>query len=162
MRHHLVDSPVVRWRNHLTIMGCMQSAVLTEPPGKDWQHATLPGTDGRPYINWTNNGPHPDLCPPPLKMGNIVSRAKLEPTSLVFRASVLPLHHISFPNVTTIPTPTCLCNSLFQRSMQTTTELTRRATWWWGQEFYFLFHAKAGFTTFYIGLMYTHTCSHIC
>ena len=29
-----------------------------------------------------------------MKTGNIVSRAGFEPTSLAFRASVLPLHHI--------------------------------------------------------------------
>ena len=30
-------------------------------------------------------------------------------------------------------------------------QLTRVAIWWWDQEFYFLFHAEAGFSTFYIG-----------
>ena len=29
-----------------------------------------------------------------MKMGNIVPRAGLEPTSLVFQASVPPLHHV--------------------------------------------------------------------
>ena len=29
-----------------------------------------------------------------MKMGNIVPRAGLEPTSLAFQASVLPLHHV--------------------------------------------------------------------
>ena len=32
-----------------------------------------------------------------IKMGNIVPRARLEPTSLASRASVLPLHHIGSP-----------------------------------------------------------------
>ena len=53
-----------------------------------------------------------------MKMGNIVPRAGLEPTSLAFWVSVLPL---DFPDVTTILTPTCLCSYLPQRSVQTTT-----------------------------------------
>ena len=56
-----------------------------------------------------------------MKMGNTVPRAGLEPTSLTFRASVLPLHHVGFPDVITIPTPTCLYSSLPQTSGQTTT-----------------------------------------
>ena len=56
-------------------------------------------------------------------MGNTVPRVGFEPTSLAFRASVLPLHHIGFPDVTTIPTPTCLCGSLPQKSVQTTTHI---------------------------------------
>ena len=43
-----------------------------------------------------------------IKMGNTVPRAGLEPTSLACQASVLPLHHIGFPDVTTIPTLICL------------------------------------------------------
>ena len=31
-----------------------------------------------------------------MKMGNIVPRAGIEPTSLAFRASVLPVHHVGF------------------------------------------------------------------
>ena len=56
-----------------------------------------------------------------MKIGNSVPRTGLVPIYLAFRASVLPLHHIDFPGVTTIPTPTCLCSSLPQRSVQTTT-----------------------------------------
>ena len=56
-----------------------------------------------------------------MKMGNIVPRVGLEPASLAFRASVLPLHHVGFPDGSTIPLPTCLCSSLPQRSVQTTT-----------------------------------------
>ena len=52
------------------------------------------------------------------KMGNIVPRAGLKPTS---RATLLPLHHVGFPGVTTIPMPTCVCGSLSQRSVQITT-----------------------------------------
>ena len=37
------------------------------------------------------------------KMGNTVPRARLKPTSLAFRASVSQLHHVGFPDVTTIP-----------------------------------------------------------
>ena len=58
-----------------------------------------------------------------MKMGSTVPRAGLEPRSLAFRASVLPLHHIGFPDITTMPTPTCLCSSLHQRSVHTTTLL---------------------------------------
>ena len=32
-----------------------------------------------------------------MKMGNTVPRVGLEPTSLAFQASVLPLHHIGLP-----------------------------------------------------------------
>ena len=56
-----------------------------------------------------------------MTMGNTVPRAGLEPISLAFWASVLPLHHVGFPDVTTISTPTCLRSSLPQRSVQTTT-----------------------------------------
>ena len=56
-----------------------------------------------------------------MKMGHTVPRAGLEPRYLAFRASVLPLHHIGFPDVTTISTPTCLQSSLPQRSVHTTT-----------------------------------------
>ena len=43
-----------------------------------------------------------------MKMGNIVPSAGIKPTSLTFWAIVIPLHHISFPDVTTIPMHTCL------------------------------------------------------
>ena len=56
-----------------------------------------------------------------MKMENIVPRAGIEPISQAFRASVLPMHHVGFPDVNTIPMPTCLCSSLPQRSVQTTT-----------------------------------------
>ena len=45
------------------------------------------------------------------KMGNIVPRAGIEPASRTFRASVLPLHHLRFPDVTTILMRTCLFGS---------------------------------------------------
>ena len=41
-----------------------------------------------------------------MKMGNTVPRAGLKPIFLSFQASVLPLHHTDFPDVTAIPTPT--------------------------------------------------------
>ena len=53
------------------------------------------------------------------KMGNIVPSTGLEPTSLAFRANVLPLQ-VGFPDVTTIPMYTCLCSFLPQKSVQTT------------------------------------------
>ena len=55
-----------------------------------------------------------------MEMGNIVPRAGLEPMPLAFWASVLPLHHLGFPDVTMI---ICLCSSLPQRLVQTTTLL---------------------------------------
>ena len=58
-----------------------------------------------------------------MKMGNIVPGAGIKPTSLTFRARVLPstITPHRLPDVTTMPTPTCLCDSLPQRSVQTTT-----------------------------------------
>ena len=56
-----------------------------------------------------------------MKMVNTVPRRGLEPTSLTFRASVLPLPQVGFPDVITITTPTCLYSSLPERSVQTTT-----------------------------------------
>ena len=61
-----------------------------------------------------------------MKMGNIVPRVELEPTSLALQASVLPLHHTGSLMSPLIPTPTCLCSSLTQRSEQTTTILVKR------------------------------------
>ena len=52
-----------------------------------------------------------------MKMGNTAPRAGVKPISLAFRASVLPLHHAGFPDVTT---PTCQCSSFPQRSVHTT------------------------------------------
>ena len=56
-----------------------------------------------------------------MKMGTTMPSAGLNPTSLAFPDSVLPLHHVGFPDVTTIPMSTCLCSSLPLRSVQTTT-----------------------------------------
>ena len=53
-----------------------------------------------------------------MKMGNIVPRAGIELTSLAFQTSVLQLHHVG-SLMSCIPT--CLCGSLPQRSVQTTT-----------------------------------------
>ena len=53
-----------------------------------------------------------------MKIGNTVPRVGLEPTSLAFWAIVLPLH---LPDVTAIPTSTCLCGSLPKMSVETTT-----------------------------------------
>ena len=60
-----------------------------------------------------------------MKMGNIVPRVGIKPTSLPFWSSVLPLHiashHSVLPDVTTMPMPICLCRSLPQWSVQTIT-----------------------------------------
>ena len=39
-----------------------------------------------------------------LKMGNIVSKARIEPTSLAFRASVLTITLPRLPDITILPT----------------------------------------------------------
>ena len=41
--------------------------------------------------------------------------------TLTFLVSVLPLHHIGLPDVTPLFMPACLCDSLPERSVQTTT-----------------------------------------
>ena len=57
------------------------------------------------------------------KFRNIVPRAGIGSISLAFWASVLPLHHIGFHDVITIPMPTFLCSPLPQRAMQATTKI---------------------------------------
>ena len=54
------------------------------------------------------------------KMEKTVPRAGIEPKSLAFRASVLTVTPHRLPDVTTIPTSTCLFSSLPQKSVQTT------------------------------------------
>ena len=49
-----------------------------------------------------------------------VTKMGLEPAPLAFQANVLPLHHIGS---LMSPTPTCLCGSLSERSVQTTTHV---------------------------------------
>ena len=56
-----------------------------------------------------------------MKMGNIVSRAGIEPTSFAFWASVLTISPSRLPDVTTLPIPTCLGGTLPEMSVQTTT-----------------------------------------
>ena len=56
-----------------------------------------------------------------MKMRNIVPRVGIKTHISGIPASMLPLHHIGFTDVTTIPTTICLCSSLPQRSVQTTT-----------------------------------------
>ena len=57
-----------------------------------------------------------------VKMGNIVPRAGIDPTSLAFLASVLPLHYVgSLMSPLFIPMPTNLCSSLLQRYVHATT-----------------------------------------
>ena len=55
-----------------------------------------------------------------MKMGNSVYRAAIEPTSLAFRASVLTITSPRLPDIITLYTPTCLCGSLPEKSVQTT------------------------------------------
>ena len=58
-----------------------------------------------------------------MEMGNIVLRVGIELTSLAFQASVLTITPPRLCDVTTLPTPTCLCGSLPERSLQTDTLL---------------------------------------
>ena len=52
-----------------------------------------------------------------MKMGN---RIGTEPTSLAFRARVLTVRPLRILDVTTLPMSTCLCDSLIERSVETT------------------------------------------
>ena len=52
-------------------------------------------------------------------MGHIVSRARIEPTSIAFWVTVRTITPPRFPDVTILPMPSCLCGSLVDRSMQT-------------------------------------------
>ena len=48
----------------------------------------------------TSFGGHENSVVGVMKMGNIVPRLGFEPTSLALQASVLPLHHVVFPDIT--------------------------------------------------------------
>ena len=61
-----------------------------------------------------------------MKVGNIVPRAEIEPTSLAFWASVLTITPHRVPDVTNVPMPTCLRSSLPERSVQITTQGYRK------------------------------------
>ena len=56
-----------------------------------------------------------------MKMGNIVPRMGIKPTSLALWANVLNITLPRLLDVTSVPLPTCLCGSLLERSVQTTT-----------------------------------------
>ena len=47
-----------------------------------------------------------------MKIGNITPRARIESTSLALWACVLTISPSRLPDVATLPTPTCLYNSL--------------------------------------------------
>ena len=51
----------------------------------------------------------------------VVPRTGIETTSPVFQASVLTITPPRFPDVTVLPTPTCLSGSLTERSVETAT-----------------------------------------
>ena len=57
-------------------------------------------------------------------MGNIAPRVAIKPTPLAFRARVLTISPRRLPDVTMLPVPTCLCGSLPEKSVQTTTTST--------------------------------------
>ena len=52
-------------------------------------------------------------------MENIVPRAQIEPTPLAFWVNMLTVLPPRLPEVIILPTPTCLCGSLPERSGQT-------------------------------------------
>ena len=54
-----------------------------------------------------------------MKKGNIVPKAGIEPTFLVFCASVVTITPPRLPDVTTVCMPNCLRGSLPERSVQT-------------------------------------------
>ena len=55
-----------------------------------------------------------------MKMGNIVPRVGIEPTSFAFRDSVLTITPSRVPDVNIRPTPTCLCDFLRKKLITTT------------------------------------------
>ena len=46
---------------------------------------------------------------------------------------------------------------LFHLTNSLSINLIMVVIWYWNKRFYFLFHTKAGFSSFYIGLLFTHT-----
>ena len=56
-----------------------------------------------------------------MKMGIIAPRAGIEPTSAEFGVRMLTITPLRLSDVTTLSMPTCLCGSLHERSVQTTT-----------------------------------------
>ena len=56
-----------------------------------------------------------------MKMENIVPRVGTEPITLAFWASVLTIASPRLPDVTILQMPPCLCGSLTERLVQTTT-----------------------------------------
>ena len=56
-----------------------------------------------------------------MKMGNIVHRVGIEHTYIAFQASMLTITPHRLSDITMLPVPTCLCGSLPERSVQTTT-----------------------------------------
>ena len=69
---------------------------------------------------WVNHALSYPIFVSVMKMENIVPRAEINPTSLAFRTSVLTITYVGFSDMTCIPTPTCLCSSLHERSAVTT------------------------------------------
>ena len=55
-----------------------------------------------------------------MKMGNIVPKTGIDATPLAFQDIVLTITPSRLPDVTTLPTPTCLCCSLLEMSVLTT------------------------------------------
>ena len=63
-----------------------------------------------------------------VKMGNIVPKAGIAPTSLAILGQRDRITPCRLPDVTTIPTPSCVCSSLPQRSVQITVDYNDQST----------------------------------
>ena len=68
-----------------------------------------------------------------MKIENIVPRAGIELTSLAFRGQCATITACRLCDGTTIPMPTCLCGSLPQRSVPTTTHCSLSALYYYTQ-----------------------------
>ena len=63
-----------------------------------------------------------------MELGNIVPRVGTEATPLAFRASMLTIKPTRLPDVTTIPTPTCLVPT-YQQGVACTRSWSRQSVW---------------------------------
>ena len=66
-----------------------------------------------------------------MKMENVVPRAGTEPSGLIFWVSVQTISPGRLPDITILPTPTWLCSSLLETSVQTTTLVPQELKAFW-------------------------------
>ena len=81
-----------------------------------------------------------------MKMRNIALRVRVKPTSHAFRATIWTLTPPKIPDVTILPPSTCLCSSLPERSVQTTTVLWCNLLLWFIVELGLCRLAVAGYS----------------